>query len=247
MKKCPKCLKQDNDSTRFCDHCGTELFFSERFRDNASTSDKKRTGSVVNKYIAKQFNQPSGIGGKLISYIMNRQNRILYEETLRLLAVTDTDTILDIGCGNGYVMNMIARRYDCKLTGIDISTDILKSAEKRNHKFVKDGRMNLMCQDIGKMSFSDEAFNKIYTINTVYSWENLNGTMGEIWRVLKPGGKFINTLYTNEMLDRFPHAQHGYKRFSIDQLTSGGINAGFTVNVVPVFNSAALCVLYRKQ
>ena len=32
MKKCPRCLKDDNDSQRFCTYCGTELFFIERFK-----------------------------------------------------------------------------------------------------------------------------------------------------------------------------------------------------------------------
>jgi len=32
VKKCPSCLKtEDNDSIRFCKHCGTELFYPERF------------------------------------------------------------------------------------------------------------------------------------------------------------------------------------------------------------------------
>jgi len=31
MKKCPSCLKYDNETVRFCKHCGTELFFENRF------------------------------------------------------------------------------------------------------------------------------------------------------------------------------------------------------------------------
>ena len=34
MKKCPSCLEyEENDATRFCKHCGTELFFEERFEE----------------------------------------------------------------------------------------------------------------------------------------------------------------------------------------------------------------------
>jgi len=31
MKKCPRCLKYDDESIRFCKHCRTELFFEDRF------------------------------------------------------------------------------------------------------------------------------------------------------------------------------------------------------------------------
>jgi len=40
MKKCPRCLKYEDESIRFCKHCGTELFFENRF--------PKRSGRVIN-------------------------------------------------------------------------------------------------------------------------------------------------------------------------------------------------------
>lgn len=53
----------------------------------------------LNAYIAKQFADPKGFGGSVISLIMNRQNRPLYDETIRLLSLTNLDSVLDIGCG----------------------------------------------------------------------------------------------------------------------------------------------------
>jgi len=201
----------------------------------------------LNSYIAKQFSRPAGLGGKLVSFVMNRQNRPLYEETIRLLPLSDTDSVLDIGCGNGAVLHMLACRYNCLFTGIDISTSIIKAASKRNHRFVKNGRMSFSCQDIKETSFDDGSFSKAYTINTVYFWENLSDTMAEIRRILKPDGLFINTLYSNETLSRFSHTQFGYKQFTIEELTSVGANAGFTVDVMPILNGAAYCVLYHKD
>ena len=42
MKKCPRCLKTDDDDVRFCKHCNTELFFVERFP--ASTTKNPTQG-----------------------------------------------------------------------------------------------------------------------------------------------------------------------------------------------------------
>lgn len=42
MKKCPACLKRDSDSTRFCRHCGTELFFEHRFEAKSKPTLKQR-------------------------------------------------------------------------------------------------------------------------------------------------------------------------------------------------------------
>ena len=202
---------------------------------------------ILDKYIARQLSNPTGIGGKLIFSVMNRQNRPLYGEVNRLLTLSDTDIVLDIGCGNGYMLNILAQQYDCTFTGIDISASIIENASNRYSKFTKDGRVTFDCQNVDAMSFADGSFDKAYTINTVYFWENLDTSMSEIWRVLKPNGFFINTLFSNEKLSQFSHTRFGYKRFTIEELTGVGNNVGFTVNVIPIMNDTAYCILNYKM
>jgi ubiquinone/menaquinone biosynthesis C-methylase UbiE len=201
----------------------------------------------MNNFIAKQLRHPTGIGGRLVFSVMNRQIRPLYNDVVRLLPLSDSDSVLDIGCGNGNVLNMLAGRHEsksCSFTGIDISPSAIKSALKRNRRYVKSGRMKLLCQDMNKMPFDDCSFNQIYTINTVYFWENLDVTMAEIRRILKPNGLFINALFTNETLNSLSHTK-SYKRFTSKELINAG--TGFTADAVSVFNGKAYCVLYRKK
>jgi SAM-dependent methyltransferase len=200
----------------------------------------------LNKYIAKQLSNPSGIGGKIVFAVMNRQNRPLYEDVLRLLASADSDSVLDIGCGNGNVLNMLASRTACTLTGIDFSASAIKAALSRNRRFVKNDRMNLICQDMSRLPFPDCSYDKVYSINTVYFWKNLNDEMAEIRRILKSGGLFINALYTNESVDGFSHAEFGYKRFTPNELILAGQSARFTVDIVPAFKGKAYCVVCHK-
>ena len=204
------------------------------------------TAMNINSYISRQFSNPTGFGGKLVTSIMNRQNRPLYEETVRLLSPNDTDSILDIGCGNGYMLNMIARHCNGVLTGIDTSASILKEASIRNHAFTVNGKISLLCNDVSAMPFTDCSFTKAYSINTVYFWKNLNGVLKEIRRVLKPDGLFINTLYTNETLSRFSHTQFGYNRYKVDQLTKTGEDEGLIAKIMPALNGAAYCIIYTR-
>lgn len=197
----------------------------------------------LNSYIAEQFSKPVGLGGRLVTHIMNRQNRPMYESTLLMLKPLDSDYILDIGCGNGYVLNMLARRTHSLLAGIDISESILKVAKTRNRGFVRNGRIMFSCQNAIGTSFADAVFDKAYTINTVYFWSDLDATMLEIRRVLKPKGMFINVFYSNETLARLSHTKSKYKRFSLNQLTDSAEAAGFETHIVSILNGTAYCVV----
>jgi SAM-dependent methyltransferase len=201
----------------------------------------------LNSYIAKQFSNPTGLGGQAVTYVMNRQNRPLYEATIRLLRVSLSDHILDIGCGNGYVLNLLAQQYTrINLTGIDRSAAIVRTARRQNNKAIQSGKMTIACQDVRSLSFANETFDKAYSINTVYFWDNLEAPMQHIQRVLRPGGIFINTLYSGATLSRLSHTQYGYKHYTMQQLTESGERHGLTVKTVPILQGAAYCIVYQN-
>ena len=145
------------------------------------------------------------------------------------------------------MMGLIAHHSGATLTGIDPSDEIIKAALRRNRKYVERKTMRFDCQNVSAMTFPAESFSRAYTINTVYFWEELDKPMKEIWRVLKPGGVFINTLYSNEALSRFSHTRFGYKRYDARQLTKAGTEVGFAVEAIPILRGMALCYIYRKN
>jgi len=199
----------------------------------------------LNSLIAGQFAKPTGLMGRVVTSIMNSQNQPLYEETARHLSLSGSSMVLDIGCGNGYMLNMLARRYSGMFSGIDISESIIRAASRRNRSFVRAGRMSFAVANAVCLPFEEAAFDRVFTVNTVYFWDDLYKTMAEIRRVLCPQGLFVNTLYTNETLARLSHTQHGYKRFFREQLVEAARRSGFEVSVVPVFDGKAYCVVCR--
>ena len=201
---------------------------------------------MLDKFIAKHLSKPKGNSGKVVSFFMNRQNHRIYEKTIDIIAVKDGESILDMGCGNGYVLNLIAEKHSGHFTGIDISDSIIAAANRRNKVYINNGIMKFYCQNLDNMGFSDGTFDKAYTINTVYFWKSLEVAMAEIKRVLRHNGVFYNTLFSNETLDRFSFTKNGYKKFSREQLTNAGKDAGFEVEVVPIFKGFANCYIYRK-
>jgi SAM-dependent methyltransferase len=178
---------------------------------------------------------------------MNRQNRPLYDETASLLSLKDSENVLDIGCGNGFVLELLAKTHRCQFDGIDVAKDAVQAASRRCRSYIKDNRMRITIQDGAAMSFDDGSFDKAYSINVAYFWPDLIVQMMEIHRVLRPRGVFFNTLYTNEALARFSHTQYGYRRIPLNEWADVCAKTGFTVKPKPIANSLAYCLICEKQ
>jgi ubiquinone/menaquinone biosynthesis C-methylase UbiE len=199
------------------------------------------------KYISEQFHKPTGFGSRLATFVMNRQNDKQYRGTEAALALRDTDTVLDIGFGNGYLLHRLAECYGCRFYGIDISEDMLRAASKRCEQFINKGRMTLSLGDALQTELPDNFFDKVYTVNTVYFWDDLAAGLAEIRRVLKSGATFINAVYTREFLDTLPVTSQGYAKHSIGHLVTTGETEGFTVTPQAIVEGKAYCLVYQKQ
>ncbi|MEY8562306.1 class I SAM-dependent methyltransferase [Eggerthellaceae bacterium 3-80] len=197
----------------------------------------------INEYIAKQFANPRGIGGRIVMAVMNRQNAQMYEATEMLLLPRNDDTILDIGCGNGIMLERIAHAYDCRLIGTDISEDALEIAKRR----LTGTNVEFLHCPVDDMPLEDAIVDKALTINTFYFWEDLASGFEEIARVLKPEGIFIGTHYTNRALESYSHTQFGYRMRTEQEVVSAAENAGFTVQIKSIMDERAYSVVGRRQ
>lgn len=194
---------------------------------------------LLNEWIASQFANPRGIGGRIVSSIMNRQNSEMYVATERELRPQAQDVVLDIGCGNGTMLEMISQSCDCKLIGTDISQDALNDARHR----LSDKPVELLQCPVDDIPLNDSSIDKALTINTMYFWADLAGGLGEIKRVLKPGGSFVATHYTRQSLDTYSHTQYGYKKRSEDEVVTTAQMLGFKAELHPIMNERAYCLL----
>ncbi len=197
----------------------------------------------INEYIAKQFANPRGIGGRIVMAVMNRQNAQMYEATERLLRPRNDDIILDIGCGNGIMLERIAHACDCHLIGADISEDALEIAKRQ----LAGTNVELLRCPVDDMPLEDATVDKALTINTIYFWEDLASGFEEIARVLKPEGIFIGTHYTNRALESYSHTQFGYRMHAEKAVLSAAKDVGLAVHIEPIMDGRAYCVVGRRQ
>lgn len=167
----------------------------------------------------------------------------MYEATETLLYPRNGDTILDIGCGNGIMMERIAGACDCRLIGTDISKDALKIAKRR----LASTSIELLCCSVDDIPLEDATVDKALTINTMYFWEDMASGFAEIACVLKPGGIFVGAHYTNRALESYSHTQFGYRMRTEQEVVSAAQNAGFAAQIKPIMDGRAYCLVCRRQ
>lgn len=201
----------------------------------------------LTRYISSQFKNPGGVGGWIITLVQNVVNSAMYQKTVELVNTGAEDKLLDIGYGNGHLLQKIYGKCASDLYGVDISDDARKMAEKKNQKAAEAGKLHLQVGDCCSLPYEEEMFSAVTTINTVYFWEDTVKGLSEIRRCLKTGKSFYNVVYTKEYLDTIKYTQTGYKKFSPEELTEYGKDAGFEkTEVRDIVKEKSFVVIYTK-
>ena len=145
----------------------------------------------------------------------------LVDLEIRTLAkyIASGETILDIGCGNGYTALKMAQKKAVDITGIDISAEMVACANQMLNKYahVLQGAVQFELGDIlnpGFLeNFGETCFDVVLTKRTlinVLNWKEQKETIIKIWHLLKPNGRYIMMEATtqghrniNRLRDRF--------------------------------------------
>jgi phosphatidylethanolamine/phosphatidyl-N-methylethanolamine N-methyltransferase len=97
--------------------------------------------------------------------------------------------ILEVGVGTGLSMPFF--RKNVRLTGIDISAEMLAKAKRRAAAMghAKDWRLDVM--DVEAMDFPDASFDAVLALYVASTVQDLKSFGDEMRRVCKPGGEII--------------------------------------------------------
>ncbi len=101
-------------------------------------------------------------------------------------------TVLEVGCGVGIDLVRFARG-GARVTGIDLAE---VSIELARQYFEGEGlQADLRVMDGEAMAFDDDSFDVVYAHGVLQYTGNARAMVGEIYRVLKPGGRAILMVY----------------------------------------------------
>jgi len=110
------------------------------------------------------------------------------KELIELCDINKGNYVLDVGCGAGVTPCYIAKKYGCKVIGVDISKSFLSKAKERAKREHVEDKVKFKVADAQNLPFKNAVFDAVICESVNAFVKNKQKAIKEYVRVIKPGG-----------------------------------------------------------
>ena len=117
-------------------------------------------------------------------------HRLWKKDLLNMMNPTSNQKLVDVACGTGDIAKLFLKNVNknAEITCVDPNQGMLNKGKEKLRNFKN---LNWVAASAEKLPFKDNSF-EFYTISFgLRNTKNLNKTLKEAFRVLKPGGRFL--------------------------------------------------------
>lgn len=147
-------------------------------------------GTAIVLFLAASVTAPAQPkwANKLAPYVTSPQRVV--DRMLQLAEVKPTDTVYDLGCGDGRVLITAAQRYNAKAVGIEISEKLVQEASARVDNLGLQNKVKIVHGDVRAADFSPA------DVVVMYLFTKSNGELRpRLEKLLKPGTRVVSYSY----------------------------------------------------
>ena len=168
--------------------------------------------------IASQLKNPTGEKGIEMANMMNETNINMTRHSIQNLNISKENKILELGHGNArHVEFLLEQAENLKYYGLEMSELMFQEARQINRNFVSQKQALFSLYDGNKIPFEEDSFDKIFTVNTIYFWQEPEKLLLEIYRVLRPNGNFCLTFAEEDFMKKLPFTQFEFELYSTEK------------------------------
>jgi arsenite methyltransferase len=175
---------------------------------------------IVDSILRSQFGKPSGLFGTLVMRpVLNLANVRLVNTAIDLLELRAKDMVLDVGFGGGYSLTVMAGKVTRgKIVGVDYSREMVRSAAHLVQQKRLDSHVSVQWGDVAKLPFAAGIFHRVLTVNSLYYWPDLRGSLREIARVMKRRGRLAVGFRSPESLRPLTRNWEQFRLYEPDEV-----------------------------
>lgn len=183
--------------------------------------------------IAAQLRNPNGEDGIKTAVRMSENNAFMITSSIDSLNLGAAEKVLEIGPGGGlHLPYLFQKENSIQYYGVDISETMIEMVAENNPSLIEKGavKLHLVANNDGFVTFPFENnfFDKIFTVNTLYFWDNALEQAKELHRVLKPGGKVSICFATADFMEQLPFTKFNFHLYSLEEAIQLFEKAGFS-------------------
>ncbi|MBK17727.1 MAG: SAM-dependent methyltransferase [Rhodospirillaceae bacterium] len=115
-----------------------------------------------------------------------------------LAGVSKGSHVLDAGCGVGCGARYLAHHFNCQVEAVDLTPEFVEAAAQLNTLCGLQDAITVSQGSVTDLRFEDGCFDLVWSQNVTMNVEDKTSMFSEVFRVLKPGGRFT-----------FSHAANG--------------------------------------
>lgn len=178
-------------------------------------------------FIASQLRQPHGEFATEIAGFMTKSNVHIYKLLYSYLNLENGQEVLEVGPADGSFLNELFELNEMiHYTGVDFSEEMVKAATKNHARFIDSKKAKLIFSDIDAFH-SDQKFDRIFSVNTIYFWKDPSCTMKHLRALLEPKGKLLLAFRDEATMKNLPFTEFGFNLFSVRKVNELLEEAGF--------------------
>lgn len=110
------------------------------------------------------------------------------EELADMCKIIKNQKVLDVGCGYGKTACYLVKKYDCRVTGIDVSKKMIEGSKNKARKESVEEFVQFEIGDAENIRFNDAVFDVVISEGTTVLLADKEQAIREYVRVIKPGG-----------------------------------------------------------
>lgn len=162
------------------------------------------------------------------------QEKYEFPKLARMMAASQPQSVLEIGCGSGNGTRLIQRHFQPRqITAIDIDARMIRIARRSNAA----DNTTFQVMDTSALAFADGSFDAVFDFGSLHHLPDWRAGVNELKRVLVPGGQLIMEDLSIDSFSGFPGRAyrplmvHPYRHmYAVDELVAHARACGFTID-----------------